>query len=41
MTNLGVRNIYLMPFQTFAAPDEEVASFRDVSFPRLKSAGLR
>jgi 5,10-methylenetetrahydromethanopterin reductase len=40
-TKLGVRNIYLMPFQTFAAPDDEVASFRDVIFPRLKSAGLR
>ena len=41
MTKLGVRNIYLMPFQTFAAPEAEVASFRDVIFPRLKAAGLR
>jgi 5,10-methylenetetrahydromethanopterin reductase len=41
MTKLGARNIYLMPFQTFAPPEDEVASFRDVVFPRLKSAGLR
>ena len=41
MTKLGVRNIYLMPFQTFAAPEDEVAAFRDVIFPRLKAAGLR
>jgi 5,10-methylenetetrahydromethanopterin reductase len=41
LTKLGVRNIYLMPFQTFAAPEDEVAAFRDVIFPRLKAAGLR
>jgi 5,10-methylenetetrahydromethanopterin reductase len=41
MNKLGVRNIYLMPFQTFAAPESEVAAFRDVIFPRLKAAGLR
>jgi len=41
MTKLGVRNLYLMPFQTFAPPEAEVHTFRDVVFPRLSAAGLR
>jgi 5,10-methylenetetrahydromethanopterin reductase len=41
MTALGVRNLYLMPFQTFAPPEREVRAFRDVVFPRLHAAGLR
>ena len=41
MSGLGVRNLYLMPFQTFAPPEPEVAAFRDVVFPRLAKAGLR
>ena len=41
MTTLGVRNLYLMPFQTFAPPEREVRAFRDVVFPRLNAAGLR
>ena len=41
MTKLGVRNLYLMPFQTFAAPEPEVRAFRDVVFPHLHAAGLR
>lgn len=41
MTKLGVRNLYLMPFQTFAPPEPEVAAFRDHVFPRLKTKGLR
>ena len=41
MTDLGVRNLYLMPFQTFAPPEAEIASFRDVVFPRLTARGLR
>jgi 5,10-methylenetetrahydromethanopterin reductase len=41
MTRLGVQNLYLMPFQTFAAPTQEVRAFRDVVFPRLRAAGLR
>ena len=41
MTSLGVRNLYLMPYLTFAPPDAEVAAFRDVVFPRLHRAGLR
>ena len=40
-TKLGARNIYLMPFQTFAPPEPEVVAFRDVVFPRLCAAGLR
>jgi 5,10-methylenetetrahydromethanopterin reductase len=41
MTKLGIHNLYLMPFQTFAAPQPEVRAFRDVVFPRLHTAGLR
>jgi alkanesulfonate monooxygenase SsuD/methylene tetrahydromethanopterin reductase-like flavin-dependent oxidoreductase (luciferase family) len=41
MTKLGVQNLYLMPFQTFTAPEPEVRAFRDVVFPRLGAAGLR
>jgi 5,10-methylenetetrahydromethanopterin reductase len=41
MSKLGVQNLYLMPFQTFAAPEPEVRAFRDVVFPRLRAAGLR
>jgi 5,10-methylenetetrahydromethanopterin reductase len=41
MWKLGVRNLYLMGFQTFAPPEAEVRAFRDVVFPRLQAAGLR
>jgi 5,10-methylenetetrahydromethanopterin reductase len=41
MTKLGVQNLYLMPVLTFAPPEQEVAAFRDVVFPRLKDVGLR
>ena len=41
MTKLGVRNLYLMPFQTFVGPEQEVRAFRDAVFPRLSAAGLR
>jgi 5,10-methylenetetrahydromethanopterin reductase len=41
MTKLGVRNLYLMAFQTFAPPEAEIAAFRDVIFPRLAARGLR
>ncbi len=40
MTKLGVRNLYLMPMQTFAPPEQEIVAFRDVVFPRLRAAGL-
>ena len=41
MTQLGARNIYLMPFETFALPEPEIRAFRDVVFPHLRAAGLR
>jgi 5,10-methylenetetrahydromethanopterin reductase len=41
MTKLGVRNLYLMPLQTFVGPEQEIRAFRDVVFPRLRAAGLR
>ena len=41
MAKLGVRNLYLMAFQTFVGPEAERDAFRDVVFPRLRSAGLR
>jgi 5,10-methylenetetrahydromethanopterin reductase len=41
MTKLGVQNLYLMPFQTFVAPEQEVRAFRDVVFPHLHAAGVR
>jgi 5,10-methylenetetrahydromethanopterin reductase len=41
MTKLGVRNLYLMPYLTFAPPDAEITAFRDSIFPRLKTMNLR
>jgi 5,10-methylenetetrahydromethanopterin reductase len=41
MSKLGVRNIYLMPFETFSLPEPEIRAFRDVVFPHLRAAGLR
>ena len=41
MTKLGVQNLYLMPFQTFAPPEPEIAAFRDAVFPRLRQLGVR
>ena len=41
MTKLGVRNLYLMPLQTFTPPEPEIAAFRDVVFPRLRASGSR
>jgi 5,10-methylenetetrahydromethanopterin reductase len=41
MTKLGIKNLYLMPCLTFAPPEAEIASFRDVIFPRLAARGLR
>jgi 5,10-methylenetetrahydromethanopterin reductase len=36
-TRLGVRNLYLMPLLTFAPPEQEIAAFRDVVFPRIRA----
>ena len=41
MTEHGVRNLYLMPFQTFVGPEKDLEAFRDVIFPTLQSAGYR
>jgi 5,10-methylenetetrahydromethanopterin reductase len=41
MTKAGVTKLYLMPFQTFVGPHQEIAAFRDVVFPRLRAAGYR
>ena len=41
MAKLGVQSLYLMPTLTFAPPQQEIAAFRDVVFPRLAHAGLR
>ena len=41
MNKLGVGNIYVMGFQTFAPPEQEIRGFRDVVFPSLHAAGLR
>jgi 5,10-methylenetetrahydromethanopterin reductase len=41
MAKLGVRNLYLMPLQTFVGPEQEVRVFSEIVFPRLRAAGLR
>jgi hypothetical protein len=41
MTRAGVTNLYLMPFQTFVGPEQEIRAFRDVVFPALQAAGYR
>ena len=41
MAKLGVQNLYLMPTLTFAPPEEEIAAFKDVVFPRLRQAAPR
>ena len=41
MASAGARELYLMPFQSFAPPEPEIRAFRDVVFPRLRAAGLR
>jgi 5,10-methylenetetrahydromethanopterin reductase len=41
MTQAGVTNLYLMPFQTFVGPEQEIRAFREVVFPALQAAGYR
>jgi len=41
MTTAGVRSLYVMAFQTFVGPEQEIRAFRDEVFPRLKAAGYR
>jgi 5,10-methylenetetrahydromethanopterin reductase len=39
MAAAGMTNLYLMPFQTFVGPEQEVRAFREVVFPHLRAAG--
>src|SRR5919109_3355675 len=41
MADIGVTKLYLMPFQTFVGPQQEVAAFRDQVFPVLGAQGYR
>jgi 5,10-methylenetetrahydromethanopterin reductase len=41
MARAGVTNLYLMPFQTFVGPEQEIRAFREVVFPALQAAGYR
>jgi 5,10-methylenetetrahydromethanopterin reductase len=41
MANYGVTKLYLMAFQTFVGPQQEVVAFRDQVFPVLKAQGYR
>ena len=41
MVQAGVTNLYLMPLQTFSAPEEEIQAFRDVVLPQLQASGYR
>jgi 5,10-methylenetetrahydromethanopterin reductase len=41
MADIGVTKLYLMSFQTFVGPQQEVAVFRDQVFPVLKAKGYR
>jgi len=41
MADVGVKKLYLMGFQTFAGPQQEVTAFREQVFPMLKAQGYR
>src|SRR5262250_35813 len=41
LTSAGVRSLYIMAFQTFVGPEQEIRTFRDAVFPALKAAGCR
>jgi 5,10-methylenetetrahydromethanopterin reductase len=41
MASAGVTNLYVQAFQTFVGPEQEVRTFQDEVFPRLKAAGVR
>ena len=41
MTKAGATKLYLMTFQTFVGPQQEIVACRDVIFPRLQAAGYR
>ncbi len=39
MAEVGATKLYLMPFQTFVGPEQEIRAFRDIVFPHLRSKG--
>ncbi len=41
MTRVGITKLYLMSFQTFVGPQQEVTAHREVIFPRLRAEGYR
>jgi 5,10-methylenetetrahydromethanopterin reductase len=41
MAEIGVSKLYLMTFQTFVGPQQELAAFRDLIFPVLEAHGYR
>src|SRR5262245_16972127 len=41
MVPAGVTNLFVQAFQTFVGPEQEMRTFRDEVFPRLKAAGYR
>jgi 5,10-methylenetetrahydromethanopterin reductase len=41
MADVGVDKLYLMGFQTFAGPHQEIIAFRDRIFPLLQAGGYR
>lgn len=41
MAGVGIRKLYVMPFQTFVGPHAEIEAFRAVVFPRLQAEGYR
>ena len=41
MAGAGVTNLYVQTFQTFVGPAQELATFRDEVFSRLKATGYR
>jgi 5,10-methylenetetrahydromethanopterin reductase len=41
MAEVGVTKLYLMSFQTFVGPQQELVAFRDQVFPALKAQGYR
>jgi 5,10-methylenetetrahydromethanopterin reductase len=41
MSRVGVTKLYVMAFQTFVGPQQEVAAFHDAVFPLLRREGYR
>jgi 5,10-methylenetetrahydromethanopterin reductase len=41
MADVGVTDLFVQAFQTFVGPAQEMGTFRDEVFPRLKAAGYR